>query len=202
MTYHPDFCQTWHNWYSCTGHSKNVINWWGHRACFRTACLYSKCFLPNYARSVQTSINRKICCYIAKATEYYWKLERTCLSGLKSFSKVISNCSILQSNASKLDRYIIASHSVSGSICSFTAFMYIYCPTFFLLKTCFPCTYYEYITTLKRRGYRATTSCKNSGDTSPSWSAINLPIISHTAAPLPPPPPLSVLLARQKNVGN
>ena len=45
----------------------------------------------------------------------------------------------------------------------------------------------------------ATTSCKNSGDTSPSWSAINLPIISHTATPLPP---LSVLLARQKNVGN
>ena len=35
----------------------------------------------------------------------------------------------------------------------------------------------------------ATTSCKNSGDTSPSWSAINLPIISHTAAPTPPLPP-------------
>ena len=45
----------------------------------------------------------------------------------------------------------------------------------------------------------ATTSCKNSGHTSPSWGVINFPIISHTAAPLPP---LSVLLARQKNVGN
>ena len=45
----------------------------------------------------------------------------------------------------------------------------------------------------------ATTSCKNSGDTSPSWGVTNFPIISHTAAPLPP---LSVLLARQKNVGN
>ena len=45
----------------------------------------------------------------------------------------------------------------------------------------------------------ATTSCKNSGDTSPSWGVINFPIISHTAAPFPP---LSVLLARQKNVGN
>ena len=32
----------------------------------------------------------------------------------------------------------------------------------------------------------ATTSCKNSGDTSPSWGVINLPIIFHTAAPLPP----------------
>ena len=41
----------------------------------------------------------------------------------------------------------------------------------------------------------ATTSCKNSGDTSPSWGVINFPIISHTAAPLPS---LSVLLARQK----
>ena len=46
---------------------------------------------------------------------------------------------------------------------------------------------------------KATTSCKNSGDTSPSLGVINSPIISHTAAPLPP---LSVLLARQKNVGN
>ena len=45
----------------------------------------------------------------------------------------------------------------------------------------------------------AITSCKNSGDTSPSWGVINFPIISHTAAPLPS---LSVLLARQKNVGN
>ena len=44
-----------------------------------------------------------------------------------------------------------------------------------------------------------TTSCKNSGDTSPSWGVINFPMISHTAAPLPP---LLVLLARQKNVGN
>ena len=33
---------------------------------------------------------------------------------------------------------------------------------------------------------RATTSCKNSGDTSPSWGVINVPIISHTAAPLSP----------------
>ena len=33
----------------------------------------------------------------------------------------------------------------------------------------------------------ATTSCKHSGDTSPSWGVINFPIISHTAAPLPPP---------------
>ena len=46
---------------------------------------------------------------------------------------------------------------------------------------------------------KATTSCKNSGDTSPSWGVINFPIISHTAATLPP---LSVLLARQKYVGN
>ena len=30
-----------------------------------------------------------------------------------------------------------------------------------------------------------TTSCKNSGDTSPSWGVINFPIISHTAAPSP-----------------
>ena len=29
----------------------------------------------------------------------------------------------------------------------------------------------------------ATTSCKNSGDTSPSWGVINFPFISHTAAP-------------------
>ena len=36
-----------------------------------------------------------------------------------------------------------------------------------------------------------TTSYKNSGDTSPSWGIINLPLISHTAAPLPPPPPSS-----------
>ena len=40
-----------------------------------------------------------------------------------------------------------------------------------------------------------TRSCKNSGDTSPSWGVINLPITSHTAAP----PSLSLLLARQKN---
>ena len=37
---------------------------------------------------------------------------------------------------------------------------------------------------------RATTSCKNSGDTSTSWGVINLPLISHTAAPSPPPHPL------------
>ena len=37
--------------------------------------------------------------------------------------------------------------------------------------------------------YWSTTSCNNSGDTSPSWNVINLPIISHTAASLPPPPP-------------
>ena len=65
----------------------------------------------------------------------------------------------------------------------------------------------EYLTTLMqdhdgwcdKLHVRATTSCKNSGYTSPSWGAINFPIISLTAAPLPP---LSVLLARQKNVGN
>ena len=34
----------------------------------------------------------------------------------------------------------------------------------------------------------ATTSCKISGGTSPSWGVINFPIISHTAAPLPPLP--------------
>ena len=28
---------------------------------------------------------------------------------------------------------------------------------------------------------KATTSCKNSGNTSPSWGVINFPIISHTA---------------------
>ena len=33
----------------------------------------------------------------------------------------------------------------------------------------------------------ATTSCKNSGDTSLSCGVINIPIISQTAAPLPPP---------------
>ena len=44
-----------------------------------------------------------------------------------------------------------------------------------------------------------STSCKSSGDTSPSGGVINFPIITHTAAPLLP---LSVLLARQKNVGN
>ena len=93
---------------------------------FALLALYSKCFKPNYATSVRNVINRKICCYMAKATEYYWKLEPTCLSRLKSFSKVISNCSILQSNASKLDRYIVTSHSVSGSKCSFTAFVYKY----------------------------------------------------------------------------
>ena len=43
--------------------------------------------------------------------------------------------------------------------------------------------------------FLATTSCKNSGDTSPSWGVINFPIISHTAGYLPP---LSVLLAKQK----
>ena len=40
-----------------------------------------------------------------------------------------------------------------------------------------------------------TTSCKNSGDTSPSWGVINCPIISHTAAPLPPPPPPLISVA-------
>ena len=44
--------------------------------------------------------------------------------------------------------------------------------------------------------HAATTSCRNSGDTSPSWGVINLPIISHTTAPL-----ISVAAARQKNCG-
>ena len=35
-------------------------------------------------------------------------------------------------------------------------------------------------------GGSAITSYKNSGDTSPSWGVINVSIISHTAAPLPP----------------
>ena len=39
-------------------------------------------------------------------------------------------------------------------------------------------TYNTYIT--------ATTSCKISGDTSPSWGVINLPFIFYTTAPLPP----------------
>ena len=38
----------------------------------------------------------------------------------------------------------------------------------------------------------ATTSCKISGDTSPSWGVVNLPIISYTAAPSPPPSPPSL----------
>ena len=33
--------------------------------------LYSKCFLLNFERSVRNQINRKNCCYVAKATEYY-----------------------------------------------------------------------------------------------------------------------------------
>ena len=39
---------------------------------------------------------------------------------------------------------------------------------------------------LLHSGLLAATSCKNSGDTSPSWGVINFPIISHIAAPLPP----------------
>ena len=38
----------------------------------------------------------------------------------------------------------------------------------------------------QKHHHEPTTSCKNSGDTSPSWGVINFPIISHTAAPLPP----------------
>ena len=72
-----------------------------------------------------------------------------------TFSTVISNCSIEQRNITKLDRYIITSHSVSGSKCSFTSVIYkyhnLYYPTFFLPKICSPCTYYEYITLLNRR---------------------------------------------------
>ena len=53
------------------------------------------------------------------------------------FKKVISNCSILQRNVSKLDR----------SKCSFTSFIgkyyNFYYPTFFLLKIYFPFTNYE-----------------------------------------------------------
>ena len=75
--------------------------------------------------------------------------------GKGTFSTVISNCSIEQRNVTKLDRYIITSHSVSGSKCSFTSVIYkyhnLYHPTFFLPKICFLCTYYEYITLLNRR---------------------------------------------------
>ena len=50
-------------------------------------------------------------------------------------------------------------HSVSGSKCSFTAFIYkyytFYYPTFFILKICFPCTYYEYIKSLNMGDHRA-----------------------------------------------
>ena len=44
----------------------------------------------------------------------------------------------------------------------------------------------------------ATTNCKNSEDTSPSWGVTNLPIISHTAAP----PLISVASKTLKNVEN
>ena len=81
--------------------------------------------------------------------------EPTCLFGPRYFQYSDSNCSIEQRNVTKLDRYIITSHSVSGSKCSFTSVIYkyhnLYYPTFFLPKICSPCTYYEYITLLNRR---------------------------------------------------
>ena len=40
ITYYRDFCQTWHNWYSCTEHWKSAIKRWGHRACFRAAFIF------------------------------------------------------------------------------------------------------------------------------------------------------------------
>ena len=81
------------------------------------------------------------------------KTRATCLLGLRSFSKVMSNRFIVQRNVSKLDRYIITSQS--GSKCSLVSFICkyynFYYPTFFLPKICFPYTYYEYITPLKGR---------------------------------------------------
>ena len=40
---------------------------------------------------------------------------------------------------------------------------------------------------------KAATSYKISGDSSPSWGVINLPVIFHTAAP--PPPPFLIIVA-------
>ena len=76
MTYYPDFFQTWHNWYSYTGHLKNAVKKWGHRACFRAVCTLFLVFFYRISREAfETS-------YLAKATKYYWKLEPACLSGL------------------------------------------------------------------------------------------------------------------------
>ena len=51
----------------------------------------------------------------------------------------------------------------------------------------------------KTIGTIQTTSCKNSGDTLPSWRVRSFPHLSHTATPFPP---LSMLLAIPNHVEN
>ena len=119
---------------------------------FILSVYYYFIFLPNYARTVR--INRKKKLFLFRKSDSILVSLLVCL-GQGTFSTVISNCSIEQRNVTKLDRYIITSHSVSGSKCSFTSVIYkyhnLYYPTFFLPKICSPCTYYEYITLLNRR---------------------------------------------------
>ena len=131
---------------------------------FALHSLYFKCFFffGITRKAFETCSTGKIVVVWQKLLNITAKLEPTYLFRPNSFSKMISNCSILQKKISKLDRYNIISHS--GSKCPapnavFTSFIYkhynFYYPTFFLLKICFPCTYYEYITPLKRGGHHA-----------------------------------------------
>ena len=100
--------------------------------------LYSKClllfyFLPNYEAFASTG--KKIVLISQKRQNIKENSSLLVCFGKGTFSTVISNCSIEQRNVTKLDRYIINSHSVSGSKCSFTSVIYkynnMYHPTFF-----------------------------------------------------------------------
>ena len=131
--------------------------------------LYSKCLLLFYfftkLRENRSHQPEKKLFLFCKSDSILVSL-LVCL-GQGTFSTVISNCSIEQRNVTKLDRYIITSHSVSGSKCSFTSVIYkyqnLYYPTFFLPKICSPCTYYEYITLLNRRGGGGESPCSFRG---------------------------------------